>query len=269
MTVAIDGAVPDPVNGSEPVNGKVTGTQAISRAFAVLHLFRDRGADFGVVQVASELGLSLSTAHRIIRALVAEGYLRQNSDDRYDLGTAAFLLGQSAQRYLGLDVVRPVLERLSEQTGESVNLGLLDGSRALVALRVESPHPLRFSQTPGTQITLYATSLGKSLLAFNPALHDALPPRLAQLTPKTHRSVESLRRDLAEVRTRGWSIDDEESLLGVRCVAAPVLDRRGEAQAAVAVQAPAVRMPDARFAEIGPLVVSVAHEIAAVLPPAT
>src|SRR5262245_54263625 len=123
---------------------QIAGTQAVSRAFAVLRLFRDRGGELGVGAVAQELGLTLSTAHRMIRALVSEGYLAQNSEsERYYLSMGAYLLGQAAQRNLGLDAVRPVLERLGEQTGESVNLGLLDGERAVIMARVESSQPLR------------------------------------------------------------------------------------------------------------------------------
>lgn len=255
---------------AEPRNQRVAGTQAVSRAFAVLHLFRDRGGDLGVGQVAKELGLTLSTAHRMIRVLVAEGYLAQAEErERYYLGTAAFLLGQAAQHNLGLDSVRPVLEALSEETQETVNLGLLDGEDAVVVQRVESPQPLRFSQPPGTRLTLYATSMGKALLAFNDDLAptvSGLPNQLTKLTEKTHATRAALESDLAATRERGWSLDDEESIQGVRCVGAPVLDGHGQAHAAIAIQAPAIRMPNTRFDELGPRVVAVARQVANLLP---
>lgn len=251
--------------------GKVGGTQAISRAFAVLRLFRDRGGDLGTVQVAQELGLTLSTVHRIIRALMFEGYLAQNKDnDRYYLGAGALLLGQAAQRDFGFDVVRNVLHRLADQTGESVNLGMLDGEAAVVVQRVESSQPLRFSQPPGTRVVLHASSMGKALLAFNDEFSEyvsALGDRPPRLTPHTHRTTAGLRADLRRIRERGWSTDDEESMSGVRCVGAPVLDESGKARAAIAVQAPAVRMPDSRFDELGPDLVRAAKEIAGLIPP--
>lgn len=249
---------------------RIAGTQAIGRAFAVLNVFRDEGADLGVVQLAERLGLTLSTAHRIARALVAEGYLAQEEGhERYHLGTQALLLGQAAQRAMGMDVARPVLERLAKHTGESVNLGLLDGDHAVVVQRIESQQPLRFSMEVGTRIELYATSMGKSMLAFNDELRDyvdALGDDLLQFTAKTHATSASLRKDLGRIRGRGWSIDDEESLLGVRCVAAPILDQFGKARGAVAVQAPAVRMPDPRFSDLGPAVRAAAQELARLLP---
>lgn len=252
-------------------NGRVVGTQAISRAFAVLHLVRDRASDLGVGQIAKELGLTLSTTHRIVRALVAEGYLAQNeTNERYYLGGSALLLGQAAYRNFRLDVVRPVLERLAARTGESVNLGVLAGLYAIVVERVESPQPLRFTQPPGTRAPLHASAMGKALLAFNDDLQarflasgEALEPIVAN----THTSAARLQSDLEAIRARGWSTDDEESHAGVRCVGAAVQDRPGSARAAIAVQAPALRMPMSRFAEVGPDVVQAAKEIAALLPP--
>lgn len=248
--------------------GRVAGAQTVARAFTVLRLFRDHGGDLGVGAVARELELNLSTTHRIIRALVAEGYLAQNEDsERYYLGTAALLLGQAAQHNFGLDVVYPVLQRLAEQTGESVNLGVLSGEAAVVVERIESAQPLRFTQPPGTRVPLHASSMGKALLAFNTqAQQHALRGKLEQVTAKSHATTKGLRADLDTIRAQGWSTDDQESALGVRCVGAPILDNAGIARAALAVQAPAVRVPDERFGELGPLIVDAAKEIATLLP---
>jgi IclR family acetate operon transcriptional repressor len=249
----------------------VVGAQTISRAFAVLRVFRDHRGDLGVGTIAKELGLNLSTTHRIVRALVAEGYLAQNEDsERYYLGTGALLLGQAAHRTFGLDVVQPALQRLAATTGESVNLGVLSGDAAVVVERIESIKPLRFTQPPGTRVPLHASSMGKALLAFNPEAEQRTlkgVKRLPRLAPKTHVSVKALRADLQRTRERGWSIDDEESTVGVRCVGAPICDGAGIATAAIAVQAPAVRLPDEWFDELGLEVTRAAKEVSALLPP--
>lgn len=259
----------DPASSQGP--GRVVGAQTISRAFAVLRLFRDRGTDLGVGQIAKDLELNLSTAHRIVRALVAEGYLAQNEEsERYYLGTGALLLGQAAHRNFGLDVVYPVLQNLAAQTGESVNLGVLADNVAIVVERIESAQPLRFTQPPGTRVVLHASSMGKALLAFNDDVQrKALRgvSKLQKQTPKTHATAKNLRADLEAIRARGWSTDDEESTLGVRCVGAAVRDANANARAAIAIQAPAVRVPDARFDELGPEVIRAAKEISTLLPP--
>ncbi|OZM71609.1 hypothetical protein CFN78_18985 [Amycolatopsis antarctica] len=250
--------------------GRVAGAQTVARAFAVLRLFRDHRGDLGVGAVSRELGLNLSTTHRIVRALVAEGYLAQNEDnERYYLGTAALLLGQAAHHNFGLDVVYPVLQELGRATGESVNLGVLAGDVAVVVERIESAQPLRFTQPPGTRVPLHASSMGKALLAFNPEVEARTLKgvnRLTRVTVKTHATARSLRSDLDAIRARGWSTDDEESTIGVRCVGAAIGDNLGVARAALAVQAPAVRVPDERFDELGPQVASAAKEISALLP---
>jgi IclR family transcriptional regulator, acetate operon repressor len=263
--------MPSTSNGAK-VQG-VNGAQAVTRVLAVLHLFRDQQRELGVVEVSKSLGLTISTTHRLIRALVAADYLAQNPrTEHYHLGRSAFLLGQAAQTNLGLDLVVPVLEQISNQTGESVNLGLLDGDRVVVVARVESRQPLRFSHPPGTRVRLYATSMGKAILAFNTELReylDTLGDELEGLTPHTLQTKTELLRDLEEIKDRGWSIDNGESITGVRCVAAPIFDATGRAHAAVAVQAPEVRMPDDRLAAIGPLVIAAADEIGSVLHPGT
>jgi IclR family transcriptional regulator, acetate operon repressor len=257
------------VPGEGTSGGRVAGTQAIGRAFAVLDLFREGEGELGVVQIAEELGLTLSTAHRIARALVSEGYLAQSGGrERYRLGLHALLLGQAAQRAMGMEVAKPVLQRLAERTQESVNLGLADVDHAVVIQRVESTQALRFSVEVGSVVELHATSMGKALLAFNDDLRRQIEgqERLRQLTDKTHGTLSSLLGDLEEVKQRGWSIDDEESMLGVRCVAAPIIGPDGQARAAVAVQAPAVRMPDPRFFELGPTVREAADELSRIIP---
>lgn len=248
---------------------QVAGTQAISRALAVLRVFREQASDLGIMQLSSILGLTPSTTHRIVRALVAAGYLTQSGvTDRYLLGREAVLLGMAAQRNLGLDAARTVLEAVGAATGESVNLGVRDHDQdcALVVLRIASPQPLRFDQPPGTRVPLHASSMGKALLAHGG--DEPFPPAgvtLTRYTPTTITTPRRLRLELAEVRARGFSVDREESTVGVTCVGAPVLDEDGRAFAAVAIQAPTVRMSPGRMDELGELIRSAADDVASVL----
>ena len=201
---------------------------------------------------------------------MAGGYLAQNeSTNRYYLGRSALLLGQVAQRNLGLEHAHSVLERLGEGTGESLNLGVRDGDGVVVALRVPSPDALRFDQPPGTRVALDCSAMGKALLAFGPDA-GAVLARLGPLearTPHTHTDPRAVLAELEATRRRGWSMDDEESVVGVRCVRAPVLDGAGRPRAAIALQAPAARMPHSRIEALAPSVVAAATEIAGAMPP--
>ncbi len=246
------------------------GTQAIRRALAVLATFREAKTDLRLGQIADALGLRPATTHRIVRALVDEGYLSQNDDtERYHLGRSSVLLGLAAQRTLGLSAALPVLERIGASTSESVNLGIPDGAHALVVLRVESPLPLRYDQPCGSRVPLHATAMGKALLAADGDLDgylDTVGRRLEKFTPHTITSVQRLERDIEETRSRGYSIDNEEKIEGVRCVGCAILNPAGRPRAAIAVQAPTVRMPDARLTAIADEVRRAAKEIAELLP---
>lgn len=248
---------------------RVAGAQTISRALSVLGLLRSASSDMGVTEIARELSLHTSTAHRILRALVADGYVAQSAaNDRYRLGREAFLLGRAAERDLGFDAVMPVLERVCEVTGESINLVVRDGDYGLVVLRVESKQPLRFTQPAGTRIPLYCTSTGKALLAFTPDVNSEVAGlgELQRLTSATITSGRQLLGELEQTRERGYSINKSERIQGVCGVAAPVLGPGGTAIAAIAVQGPEVRMPDSRLTELGGLVIDTARETAATLP---
>lgn len=252
-----------------PRSEQVAGTQTISRALAVLAVLRDAGSDVGVIELSRALDLHASTAHRILRALVAAGYVVQNPQtERYRLGPAAFLLGRAAERTLGFDEAMPLLEKLAELTGESVNLVIRDGDVGLVVLRVESSQPLRFIQSVGARIPLYCTSTGKVLLAFGGDLHEEVARlgELHRLTPITVTSPRELLSDLEEIRRRGYSVNRGERIPGVYGVAAPVPATDGIVTTALAVQGPEIRIPDERIPELGQQVIETAKAIAAIMP---
>lgn len=243
------------------------GTQAITRAFNVLECFLDR-RDLGLTELSELVDLSPSTVHRIVKALVVRGYLEQDrGTERYSLGHSTFILGQAGRRRFSLDQALPVLERFGQETGESINMGLLDGESVVVTLRVVSPQPLRFEQPVGSRIPVHCSSMGKSLLAFGaPNGPDDLG-QLAfdQVTENSIASLDQLMAELDKVRKRGFSTDDEESILGVSCIGAPILDASGKAAAAIAVQAPTARITPDRSSRLSERIREVASEVASVM----
>jgi IclR family acetate operon transcriptional repressor len=248
---------------------RVFGTQTISRALSALGVLRRASGDIGVSEMARELSLHTSTTHRLLKALVAEGYAAQNpATDKYRLGREAFLLGLAAERNLGLAELTPVLQNLRDVTGESVNLVVSDGTEGLVVLRVESDHPLRFTQDVGTRIPLHSTSTGKVLLAFadDPVKAvESLGP-LTSTTESTLTERDALVADLERVRERGYAVNRGERFPGVCGVAAPVRDASGAVLAALAAQGPEVRMGPDRVQELADAVIGTAGEVGELLP---
>lgn len=246
------------------------GTQAVRRATAVLDLFTTSEGPLTVGMVAHGTGLSSGTASRIVGALAAEGYLQRTvAGESFHLGPKAVLMGQMAERFFGLDQAMPVLEGVHRACDESVNLTVRDGTESVVMLRWQSTLPLRFEQHPGARFPLYTTAAGKAMLAHAPdaeAYLDSLPETLPALTPTTLATPHDVRADVARTRERGYSLDEQENVEGVRCVGAPVLDPSGRAHAAVVIQAPTVRMGRTRRDELARLAVEAADEISRLLP---
>lgn len=248
---------------------RVAGTQTINRALSVLRVLRDATGDLGGAEIARAVGLHTSTTHRIVKALVAAGYVIQNErTERYRLGRESFLLGRAAGRTLGFDAALPLLERLAERTGESVNLVVRDEDEGVVVLRVDSRQPLRFTQAVGARIPLSCTSSGKVLLAFadDPPAELARLGRLRSRTPATITETADLLADLRAIRARGYGVNRGERIAGVCGVAAPVLDGRGPVTAAVAVQGPEIRLTEDQFPRLGALVVETARALCDTLP---
>ena len=256
----------DTVSGNEPQVAP-PGTQLIFRTLDVAECFVDE-RNLGISEIARMAKLSPSTTHRIVRALVARGYLEQDpGTDRYHLGRSAVLLGQAVRGQYGLDQVLPILERLSASTGESVNLGMLDGHQVVVAMRVASRQALRYDQPVGSRLQLHCSSMGKALLAFGapngPGNLSDLD--LCAVTPSTITTLDELRAEIELVRSLGYSRDREEGIVGVSCIGAPVFDSIGRNIAAIALQGPTVRLSEARVATLVPEVLRAAQDVSAAM----
>ncbi len=232
-----------------------TGSQAVERALQLLRCFEVGPPARSLSELARLSGLTPATAHRLLRALCrAELLAHDPLTARYSLGVALIPLGSRAADTVGVPAIRSVLELLATVTGESVNLGVRDGSDVLVLLSVPSFQSLRFDQGAGARVPVHASAMGKVLLAFDADPDGAVQslPKLTKLTQATITSRAVLSRVLSEARDRGWAINDEERETSVRSVAVPVRAADGKAVAAVAVQGPSSRMTDSQIRDLLP-----------------
>jgi IclR family acetate operon transcriptional repressor len=253
-----------------------SGAQAVERALGVLRCV-EAAEDFrdgvGITELAQRTSLTVSTTHRLARALTEAGLLLQDPrTERYQLGPTLVVLGRKAEQRLGYRQALPLLEELAAATGESINLGIRAGNEVRVVLDVVSRQPLRFSQAPGSQVPLHVSAMGKCLLAGSGDIDDIDDQitRLGDLDQATHRTItdrDQLRAELELVRERGWALNDEERNPGVRAIAAPVLQPGGVVVAAVAIQGPTVRITDDRLPELAELLAKTTHRIAPLLTP--
>ena len=245
------------------------GAQAVERALAILDCFRREPRSLGISEIAREVGLNLSTAHRLVRALCHGGFMEQEpASERYRLGFAIAILGQRALEQSGYDLARPVLARLASTTGESASLGLRRGDEVIVIERTASAQPLRFDHPTGTEILLHASAMGKVLLAFSPGSPKNIVASLPPMTRYTRHSITSrasLVKTLVSIRDEGFATNCEERHEGVSGVAAPILAADGTAHAAVGIQGPSLRLTPARLHDLAPVVRAAADEIGALV----
>ncbi|MGA2763077.1 MAG: IclR family transcriptional regulator C-terminal domain-containing protein [Spirochaetia bacterium] len=233
------------------------------------------GRSFGITELARRvsagqdgLRMNKSTVYRFLTSLKDLGFVRQDPEtDKYSLTLKLFEIGMSVLDRLELwREAEPVLKEIARVTGETVHLATLDESRLVYIGKIESAKTLRVSMMSrvGRTAPTYCTALGKTFLAYLPPERVEVmlrEVRMVRLTDKTITRRADLQRELASIREKGYALDDEEHEIGVRCVAAPVRDARGEVCAAVSVSVPAIRLPDKELPRFRGIIVQAAGEI--------
>jgi IclR family transcriptional regulator, KDG regulon repressor len=242
----------------------------VSLALESIEILSKQARGKGVRELARDLQVGKSTAHRILQTLEAHKLARQDSETgRYVITARLIRMAALIQSNLDFQhVARPFLAALQKRCGETVYLGVLDSQEVVIVDRIDSAEPLRLSHNLGFREPVHSTALGKALLA---ALTDAdldsmfRDADLNAMTPKTTTSLGSLKSELKRVRLSGFAIDDEETWPGVRCVGAPVHDASGGALCAVSVSGPSVRITPERIASLAQEIRTTAESISSAL----
>ncbi|SFS43411.1 IclR family transcriptional regulator [Saccharopolyspora flava] len=237
------------------------GVQSVERTFELLELMADAGGEVALSELADKSGLPLPTIHRIIRTLVNSGYARQQPSRRYALGPRLIRLGETASRALG-SWARPYLAELTEVTGESANMAVLDGTQIVYVAQVPSPHSMRMFTEVGRRVDAHATAVGKAVMATMPA--DEVTQLLSRtaMNPQTERTitdVESMQEELGRIREQGYAVDDGEQEVGVRCYAVAVPG--APAGAGISISGPEGRMTRIAADEIIPVMQRLAQSL--------
>ena len=217
-------------------------SQSLERGLAILSAFRSGRPLLGVSELGREIGLSRSTTHRYVATLATLGYLQQDDATRkYRLGPRVLDLGFSAINSMELrEVAAPHLRRLSDETGFTVNMAILDGLDIVYVERCRSTQPgqreIDLNLHVGSRLPAYCTSLGKVLLAFQPPdVQAAAVERIdfVRRGPNTVTSSTAFVGELARIRGAGFAVNNAELAYGLRSIAAPVLAHDGAAAAAI------------------------------------
>lgn len=212
-------------------------TTLLDRAMLILGCFGPTANSWTLTELSERTRLPLSSCHRIVATLVAGGFLDRGDDRRYRVGTTLWTIAQHAPLSDQLrESALPALARLYEETGENITLAVLDRGQALYVERLMGERSIPTVSRAGGHLPLHTTGVGKVLLAYQPeeVIERYLSEPLARPTPNSIDQPERLRRDLAQVRERGYSITRQEMTLGSGSIAVPILVD-GQCVAAVGV----------------------------------
>jgi IclR family acetate operon transcriptional repressor len=248
--------------------------QSLLRAINLLEALAEDDEGYRLIDLAKRTGLSTSTTHRLLTTLEQKRFVQFDRDNNlWHIGVQCFSIGSAFGRRRNLSLLaQPIMRRLRDLTGETVNLALADQGGAVFLLQVESRELMRAMARPGSRAPLQCTAVGQAILgAMSPQdleheLAAILPQHgLPRLTPNSIARPTKLHEALDEMRKLGYAVDNEENALGLRCVAAPIYNELGRPFAAISISGPTVRVTPARVAELGCHVVLAAAEVTRVI----
>ncbi|MEV0900831.1 IclR family transcriptional regulator [Actinoplanes sp. NPDC049802] len=248
-------------NESEPGPALV---QSVDRALSILEILARRRSA-GVTEIGRELGVHKSTAFRLLAVLESRGFVEQAQErGTYRLGLGVVRLAGTVAAQLDLSRQgHEVCDRLAAEVGETVNIAILDGNRAVNVTQSRGAASVTSYDWVGRQTPLHATSSGKVLLAHAPeAVRVAvLAGPLERFTPATLTGAADLTAELDGIRSAGWASTSEEYEVGLNAVAAPIRGADGSVLAALSVSGPAYRLDPAAFPDIAKRVIAAAGEV--------
>ena len=248
---------PDPRDG---------GVQSVDRALSIIETLAEDDEGYRLTDLAVRTGLSPSTVHRLLTTLEKRRFVQFDRDESmWHIGAQSFAVGSTfVRRRNFVTQALPYLRKLRDRTRETANLAVVDDGAIVVLTRVESREIMRSVTKVGGRVPMVASGLGKALLStyseedvFAIIQREGMP----RLTSKSIVRAGELCKSLHDIRQQGYSVDDEEALIGLRCVSAVVYDDCSEPLAAISVSGKASRVPNDRLPILGKLVQEVAAEL--------
>ncbi|MCZ4534618.1 IclR family transcriptional regulator [Gordonia terrae] len=225
--------------------------QTVQKIGPVLDLFTVQRPEWGVTEVAGELGLPRSSAHALLASLVDTGLLQCRARGRYRIGWRVVELNQTLRGTVDVKTcAAPILHALSEEYGETTHLAIMERYRVMYVDKVLGNRVITVNGARvGAHLDAHCSAVGKVLLAH---CHTAEIERnitakpLRRLTSSTITDPAHLRRDLQAVLRNGCAYDSGEAVAEVHCVAAPIRDEMGVVVAAISITAPETRFKGAQ-----------------------
>lgn len=242
------------------------GTQAVIRAIRLLKAFSRTRPERSLAGLSNELGLTKTTAHRLLSALESEGLVERNLNAKtFRLGPAILALGAQAIVTNDLrSIVEPELRDLAARTGETATLEVLVEGTMLIVAEVLGSHLVTVTAELGTRWPIHATSTGKAYLSTLAAseAEQLLVKPLSQHTPDTIVEIAVLEKELDVARTRGYATTAEELEIGASAVGTVLRNAIGTPVGAISLGGPSSRLTSERMESLGRELIAAARRLA-------
>jgi IclR family transcriptional regulator, acetate operon repressor len=242
--------------------------QSVDRALTLLEALARSGGGVALTDLSTSARLNISTCHHLLATLVKWGYVAKAPGRRYALGARGLHLGHAFLKQVDLPRrAQPFVERINEETGESVHLAVLQGDSVITLLRREGRHAVRVDTgAVGASDAAHASATGKAMLAWLPE-HEIRRilqvRRMPSFTPNTITDPDMLIEQLRLVRRNGHATDREEFQPGVVCIGAAVRDHLGAVVGAISASAPTLRATDEHLERMRQAVMAAARSLSA------
>lgn len=246
---------------------KTPAVPALDKALTVLEEIAESRIGLGLPELVARTGFAKSSIHCLLITFERRGYIHRNDrTGRYMFGTRLFNLANTTLIGLRLrEQAGPFLRSLTQTTGLTVHMAILDKGEAVLIWKSEPLETLRLATWIGKRMDVHCTSLGKALLC-------SLPEEEVQNIVKSHgmprhnentiASTRKLMQDLQLCAKRGYCLDDEEDEIGLRCIGVPILDDEGKAMAAISVAGTTLQVTRENIEFLSQLLKETAHKIA-------
>lgn len=226
-------------------NGRV---QSIDRAANVLECFTKSKAELSLGEISEMLDINKSTLHGIISTLKDHDLIAQDvKTQKYRLGLGLLKFGAFVSESMDINkIAEPILTKLCNQLNETVHMCVLDNKDVVYIAKKESEQSIRIITNIGARIPAYCTGVGKAILAYksDQTISNHLPEKLESMTENTITDITSLKEELIRTKNQGYSIDNEEYVKGLFCIAAPIFDQNGDVKYAISTSGPTMRMTE-------------------------
>ena len=247
----------------KPATGQV---QSLVRGLNILKSLAQNGKNMSLFEIADDVVLASSTTHRLLSSLEQLGFVIQDEQrGKWSIGIEAFNVGNGFLKTRDVvAIARPFMREVMEKTGETSNLGILNGFSSVLIAQVECKELMRMVATLGGRTPAHVSGIGKALLSElseNELKAQLTDTKLSEITSNTITNSQDFINHLLDIKQQGFSIDDEEQSIGLRCIAANIYNEHNEAIAAISISGPKVRLTDNRLNDLGNLLNTTAAQI--------